>query len=1055
MPPSRFRAACATRSALLLVVLLAPAMAAPPPARADHDPNVTVDPTLLQSLRFRMVGPTRGGRVTALAGHRRQRGTFYMGATGGGVWKTTDFGLTWSNVSDGYFSTGSIGAIALAESDPDTVYVGTGSAAIRSNVIQGRGVYRSRDAGKTWTFVGLREAGQIGALRVHPQNPDVAYVAALGQPFGPNPERGVFRTTDGGASWKKVLYVNDRVGVVSLAMNPSDPRELYAGAWRGERRPWTIVSGGPSSQVGLYKSTDGGDTWKHLSEDLPTGLIGKVSVDVSRANPKRVYLLLEAPGDDRGVYRSDDGGETFEHVNSSLDLIRRPFYYTYITADPKDADTVYVNNEGFFKSTDGGRTFKRLRTPHGDNHGMWINPDDPDLFIQSNDGGANVTTNGGRTWSTQMNQPTAELYQVDVDDQVPYRIYGAQQDTGWPLIVPSLPPQAGGFVDPLQLWTTGPGCETGPVKPKPGSPHIVYGVCKGEISRLDLRTGQEAHYWVYPQDRYGQAPRDIVYRFQRVSPFEFSPHDPDVIYHGSHVLHRTRDGGVTWEVISPDLTANDPAKQGFSGEPITRDITGEEVYSAIYAVRESPLEPGLIWVGANDGPVHVTRDGGRTWTNVTPAELPPGGRVQNIEPSPHRKGSAYLAVYRYLLNDWQPYIFRTDDYGQTWKRLTTGSNGIPDDFPTRVVREDPEHEGLLYAGTEFGLFASFDNGAHWQSLQLNLPVSPVTDLRVHRGDLVVSTMGRSFWVLDNVSPLRELASTGAEGHRGTGDGALARGRSRVASGATTEPRLLPPREAYRIRYQPSSGANAGVEYPPPGAQVDYVLARAPQGPLEIEILDATGTVIRRVSTDASAPESGAEEDRDEMGAPGRARGGAAPPTRKVGLNRWTWDLRHEGRVGRHAGAARRGPIAVPGTYRVRLSVDGRSATQPLVLKIDPRLEAAGVTQRDLEDQLRLQLELLQAIGEALDAAARLNEARERMREASGYGTALNAIETLQDRLVTDTGVYPQRMLIDQLSNVYRMIGQADQKVGRDAFERYRDLRKELDEILVGVGGVTK
>jgi len=498
---------------LVGLALLVGGLVLPAATRAEDDPNVLVDPVLLRGLRYRMVGPTRGGRVTAVAGTRQQPGTFYMGATGGGVWKTTDYGQTWTNVSDGFFATGSIGAIAVAESNPDVVYVGTGSAAIRSNVIQGRGVYRSRDAGRTWTFVGLREAGQIGAVRVHPSNPDLAYVAALGQPFGPSPERGVFRTTDGGTTWTKVLFVNDRVGVVSLAMNPADPRELYAGAWRAERRPWTIISGGPASQTGLYKSTDGGDTWSKLGQDLPFDLIGKIAVDVSRADPRRVYVLLEAPGDQRGVYRSDDGGERFTQVNSDVDLVRRPFYYTYITADPKDPDTVYVNNESFFKSTDGGRTFTRLRTPHGDNHGMWINPDDPSLFIQSNDGGANVTTNGGRTWTTQMNQPTAELYQVEVDDQFPYRIYGAQQDTGWPLIVPSLPPQAGGYVDALQFSSTGPGCETGPVKPTPGRPYVVWGVCKGEISRLDLRTGQESHYWVYPQDRYGHAPRGEPFRY--------------------------------------------------------------------------------------------------------------------------------------------------------------------------------------------------------------------------------------------------------------------------------------------------------------------------------------------------------------------------------------------------------------------------------------------------------------------------------------------------------------------------------------------------------------
>ena len=523
--------------------LVALAAASPRLARVDAQTSAPggIGPASLQDLRFRNIGPHRGGRVTAVAGHRAQPATFYMGATGGGVWKTTDYGVTWRNVSDGYFPTGSIGAIAVAESDPDVVYVGTGSAAIRSNVIQGRGMFKSTDAGKTWTAIGLRATGQIGSVVVDPLDARVVYAAALGQPFGPNPERGVFKSTDGGATWTHALRINDRTGVVSLAMNPANPKEIYAGAWQAVRKPWTIVSGGPAAETGLYKTSDGGATWEHLTNGFPTSVIGKIDVDVSRANPNRVYVLLEAPGTERGVYRSDDAGKTFTQVNSEMNLVRRPFYYTYINAHPKDADTVYVNNESFFVSTDGGRTWKTSPTPHGDNHGMWINPDQPDTFIQSNDGGANITTNGGRSWSSQLNQSTAELYQVDVDDQFPYRVYGAQQDTGAPLIVPSLPPSAGGYASPQQLWQVGPGCETGPVRATPGAPHIQWGVCKGEFSRMNLQTGQESHFWVYPQNRYGHAARDIKYRFQRVSPFAFSPHDPEG--HLPHVAVRAPHDG--------------------------------------------------------------------------------------------------------------------------------------------------------------------------------------------------------------------------------------------------------------------------------------------------------------------------------------------------------------------------------------------------------------------------------------------------------------------------------------------------------------------------------
>lgn len=991
-----------------------------------------VDAALFTDLRYRMVGPSRGGRVTAVAGQRRQPGTFYMGATGGGVWKTTDYGVSWNPISDGFFATGSIGAIAVADSDPNVVYVGTGSACIRSNVIQGRGVYKSTDAGKAWAFVGLREVGQIGDLIVHPTNPDVAYVAALGQAFGPGPERGVFRTTDGGKTWKKVLFVNDKTGVVALSINPQNPRELYAGAWRGERRPWTIISGGPASEGGVYKTSDGGETWTHLTKGLPQNLIGKLDIDVSPADPSRVYVLLEAPGEERGLYRSDDAGLSFQHLSSELNLIRRPFYYTHLTAHPKHADTVFVNNEGFYKSSDGGKTWKTLRTPHGDNHAMWINPDTPDLYVQANDGGANVTTNGGATWSSQNNQPTAELYQVETDDQFPYRLYGAQQDTGAPLIVPALPPMARSYADPLQLWLVGPGCETGPVKPTPGNPNVLFGVCKGEFYRMSLLTGQEQGYWVYPQQRYGHAARDIKYRFQRVSPFEISPHDPNLIYHGSQYLHRTLDGGRSWETVSPDLTAREADKQGISGEPITRDITGEEVYSTLYAIEESPLEKGVIWTGSNDGPVHVTRDGGKRWTNVTPKGLAPGGRVQNIEASPHRKGSAYVAVYRYLLNDWQPYIYKTDDYGATWSRLTDGTNGIPPDYPTRVVREDPDRAGLLYAGTEFGMFVSFDDGKRWQPFQQNLPVTPVTDIRVHQKDLVLSTMGRSFWILDDVTPLQEIAGG-------------------LAAGARATTGLFTPRAAYRMRYAPMGGSDpAEPDYPAAGAHLDYYLDREPAGEVKLEILDGAGAVVRSFSSEtparsgASGPASAAPSE--EMQGPSGQRALPTRPPKTAGMHRFVWDLRYAPQPGLRGS----GPFVLPGSYQVRFTAGGATETRPLDVKLDPRLEKDGVTPADLREQLELQKKLADAVAQGRSAAARLRAARERLGKDAGGTGAAKAIDALLARLVTAGGSYPQPMLIDQLANVARMIGQADQKVGRDAFLRYDDLRQELDALLAEV-----
>ena len=975
----------------------------------------------LQGMRFRSIGPARGGRVTAVAGHRRQPHTFYFGATGGGVWKTTDAGHNWFNISDGYFDTASIGAIAVADSDPEVIYVGTGSAAIRSNVIRGRGVWKSTDGGQSWRNIGLRGVGQIGAIRIHPRQPQIAYVATLGQPFGSNDERGLFRTMDGGETWQRVLFIDRDTGIVSLALNPANPLEIYAGAWQAVRRPWTILSGGPAEKTGIYKTTDGGTTWTHLTKGLPSGLIGKVDVDLCQSSPEQVYAILEADGGAGGVYRSTDSGATWRQVNKSPGLVSRPFYYTYIDVDPKNPDTLWVNNLSLWRSTDGGQSFVTVPTPHGDNHGLWINPDHPDLMIQSNDGGANVSLNGGKSWSSIYNQPTAEIYQVAVDNQYPYRLYGAQQDNTT-LIVPSLPPMVDRVDNPVQLWTTGPGCETGPIVPHPLDPKIVYGACKGEFYRMNQETGQIASYWVHPQNRYGHNPRDIRYRFQRVSPLEVSPHNPKVIYHASHVVHRSLDEGLTWTVISPDLTANEADKQVISGGPITRDITGEEVYSTIYALRESTLEPGVIWAGANDGPVHVSRDNGQTWVAVTPEGLPAGGRVQNIEPSPHRKGSAYLAVYRYLLDDWRPYIYLTNDYGATWRLLTDGGNGIPADYPTRVVREDPDREGLLYAGTEFGLFVSFDQGAKWHSMQLNLPVTPITDLRVHRRDLVVATMGRSFWILDDLSPLQQLKDP---------------------AGAPAI--LLVPRTALRTRHPAMGGPGANAaepEYPPPGATIDYFLTTTGDGDLRLDILDSAGDVIRRIiapsTTDSPRQVQG-------MRGPVTASRPSGQLTLRLGLNRFVWDLRQADPDDSTGGRSLPGPLVLPGQYTVRLATDKWSLTQPLEVKLDPRLNRDGVTLADLREQFDLIQKVRTASRDARELVRRIDRQLQ-----SAIGERKAWLRSAREKLVTASGPYPQPMLIDQLSSVYRMISDADRKVGQSAIDYLSELRRELD-LLVAEG----
>jgi photosystem II stability/assembly factor-like uncharacterized protein len=998
--------------------------AAGAPQAASQEAAPLVDPLMYSALRFRMVGPSRGGRVTAVAGVRQQPCVFYMGATGGGVWKTQDCGIGWEPVSDGQIATGSIGSIAVAESDPNVVYVGTGSAAIRSNVIIGRGAYKSTDAGRTWRFIGLREAGQIGSIAIHPSNPDIVWMAALGSPYGPSDDRGVFKTQDGGRTWRRVLFVNRETGARVVAINPANPSELYAGMYRAFRKGWDIISGGPAADGGLYRSIDGGESWIKPTAGLPRTLVGKIDIDVARSRPSVVYAMVEAPDKEGGLYKSVDSGVTWKLINNDQRLRARPFYFHYVDVNPRNDDEVWVNELSLWKSTDGGLTFGRVEAPHGDNHGIWFNPDNPLIAIQCNDGGATITQDGGRSWSSVLNQPTAELYQVNVDSQFPYRLYAPQQDNST-VVVPSLPPVAWGLDSPWQIWSQASGCETGQIMPRPDG-KVIWGACKGEVGRYNVETGQEQQFWVYPQNRYGTSPRDIKYRFPRQTVVYVSPHDPKVVYQASHVLHRTADEGQTWEVISPDLTANEPDKQVTPGTPITRDITGEEVYSSIYAMAESRLEKGVLWVGANDGPVHVSRDGGKTWTNVTPKDLPPGGRVQTIEDSPHRKGSAFIAVYRYLReHDLRPYIYVTNDYGATWAKLTDGRNGVPADHPTRVVREDPAREGLLYAGTEFGLFVSFDAGLHWQPLQQNLPATPVTDIRVHRNDLVISTMGRSLWIMDNITPLQQVA---------------VRRDAITAAGAY----LFPPRDAYRVRYAPGAGSPADPQYPPPGAQIDYYFRGAPEGEVRIDILDAASRPLRSFS---SEPPPGAAADARPP-SQGRALSRLVP--KSAGLNRFTWDMRVAGPKSPATNRDERpGPLVAPGTYQVRLTAgESWSQMRPFEIKADPRVTAAGVTQADLDEQFALNVKIRDAVTESLQLAARISEARSGAKIDPGRARQLQA---LLDRLVTASVVYPQPMLVDQFLNVARMLGQADQKPGRDAYLRYDDLMKELGAIKAEFG----
>ena len=1005
------RASALTLAAALGALAL-PANPAPAAAQGAMTPDAA-----LQGLTYRSVGPSRGGRVTAVAGHRDHPFTFYMGATGGGVWKTDDYGTTWHPISDGYFNTGSIGSIRVAPSNSAIVYVGTGSDGIRSNVILGRGAFRSDDAGETWRSIGLEKMGQIGALEIHPTNPEVALAAALGNPWAPSSDRGVYKTTDGGKTWKNVLFTSDSVGAIDLEFNAANPNELYAAMWRGERKPWTIISGMEASgrENGIWKSTDGGETWRIVTQGLPTGLIGKIDLAVTPADPNRVYALVETTDPNEGLYRSDDRGETWRMVSNQAGLMNRPFYYTNVDADPTNADVVYVNNEGFYKSSDGGATFQRMSTPHGDNHDMWINPDNPDIFVQSNDGGANVTLDGGRTWSSQHNQPTAELYSVDVDDRFPYWLYSGQQDNTT-IGVPSNPPEESAPGGHSGYWTEIGGCETGPAVPKPGDWRIVYANCKGRFGRYSHETGQEKQYYVGYGNLYGANPRDLPFRFQRVAPIEISPHDPNTVYHGSQFVHRTTDEGVTWETISPDLTAFRPERQVVSGAPITRDITGEEHYSVIYAIEESPVQAGVIWTGANDGPVHVTRDGGKTWKDVTPKDMPAEGRIQSIDPSPHEAGKAYFAGYRTLLGDFRPFIYRTEDFGESWTLLTPGDNGIPADFPTRVVREDPVREGLLYAGTEYGMFVSWDDGGHWFPFQRNLPVTPITDMKVVDGDLVMSTMGRGFWVMDDVSAMRQWGSQVAQ------------------AGA----HLFAPSAAYRGPAGGGFGFGGSTpdqpEWTPAGAIIDYWIGRDAQS-ATLEILDGSGNVIRSYRSGGRGMSSQTDQ---AMRAPFQRATGMPTVDTSRGMHRLVWDLAVS-----VEGAGRSAPKVVPGTFQVRLTVDGESMTRPLEVKLDPRVVADGVTVADLQEQFDLALDILAAMN---DARATIQKVEGAMESAAAGGDVRGQLEEIHHALVTDRTIssYPQPMLADQFQYLYSNMARGEQKPSGEMIQRLDTLKTELE-----------
>ncbi|GAB3829654.1 WD40/YVTN/BNR-like repeat-containing protein [Pontibacter rugosus] len=936
----------ALRAALSPKLLLAGSLAlllAGHPAEAQKQKSknkksnatTTVDPELYNGLTWRSIGPYRGGRSATAVGVPGKPNLYYFGSVGGGVWRTTDGGATWENISDGFFG-GSIGAVAVSESDPNVLYVGEGEKTVRGNVSSGHGVWKSVDAGKTWTHIGLKDSKHIGRIRIDPKNPDIVYVAAMGDLYKSHEERGVFKSTDGGKTWRKTLFANKDAGAVDLIIDPSNLRNLYATTWNIRRTPYSLLSGGPGS--GIWKSTDSGETWKNISENegLPKGTLGIIGVAVSPVKSERVYAMVEA--DEGGLFRSDDSGMTWKKVNDDRNLRQRAWYYTRVYADAKDEDVVYVLNVAYHKSKDAGKTFESAYAQHSDNHDLWIDPANSARMIIANDGGAQVTNDGGMNWSSMNNQPTGQFYRVVTDNHFPYRIYGAQQDNS----TVRISHRSNGYAITENDWEETAGAESAHLAVDPKNPEIVYGGNYGGfLSRVNHSNMQERVINVWPDNPMGHGAEGMKYRFQWNFPILFSPNDPNKLYTTSNHVHVTQNEGQTWETISPDLTRNDSTKLGPSGGPITKDNTSVEYYGTIFAINESKLEPGVIWTGSDDGLIHVTRDGGKNWTNVTPKKMPEWIMVNSIDPHPTIKGGAYVAATMYKSGDFRPYLYKTTDYGKTWDKIT---DGIPENHFTRVVRADQKRAGLLYAGTEYGMYVSFDDGKNWQPFQMNLPLTSITDLTIKNDNLIAATQGRSFWLIDDITPLHQLN----------------------ASMANSKVHLYKPLDTYKMDGGSRGDLKTAGQNHPGGVMVHYYLPNKPDTAtvVKLEIMDQSGKLIRSYA-------SNAKEKNEQLEV-------------KEGLNRFVWNMRYPDATKFDGlilwGGGTQGPEAIPGTYTAKLTVNKESQEQPFVILQDPRTKSSP---EDLQAQFAFLMDVRDKLTETHDAIKDIRTMRGQLKTLTG------------------------------------------------------------------------